>query len=180
MRKMRKSVAFVATLLAIASLTALSQSVPKQKEQRVFSAIDDGVGNAIAIPPEVSALLAKDKVVGEVLADENVTPTNLPASWFSAAQVHLGTKSSKDVIVMGEGLLRGANIIPFWVFVHDGEGFRLALTVRALDLEVKRTRSHGYLDLEANAATARTVKTVRFRFDGNEYKESSEKTEDIK
>ncbi|HXR40737.1 MAG TPA: hypothetical protein VN776_16655 [Terracidiphilus sp.] len=180
MRRVCPSIVFVVTLLVVAALPAPSQPTPKLKEQRVFSAIDDGVNNPIAIPPRVLTLLANDEVVGDLLADQNVTPTNLPASWFSAAQVHLGPKGSKDVIVMGEGLLRGANIIPFWAFVHDGEGFRLALTVRALDLEVKRTRSRGYLDLEANAATARTVTTFKFRFDGNEYKESSEKTEDIK
>ena len=79
MQKMRKSVAFAATLLAIASLTALSQSAPRQKGQTHFSAEDEGVNHPVAIPPEVLAILAKDETVHPVLEDQGITPVNLPA-----------------------------------------------------------------------------------------------------
>jgi len=180
MRIFRHSLAFAATLFVIALLPARSQSAPKQKEQKHFSAEDDSVNNPVVIPADALALLAKDDRVRNVLEDQKIAPADLPSSWFSAAEVKLGSKGEKDLIVMAEGPLRGANINPFWIFIHDGNGFKLALSVSLHDLAVKRTHSHGYRDLESSGMAASTFSIARFRFDGNEYKESSEKTTEIK
>jgi len=69
---------------------------------------------------------------------------------------------------------------PFWVFIRDRDGFELVLTVFVHDLWVGKTRSHGYRDLKTFGMTASTITTVKFRFDGNQYKEYAVKTEDIK
>ncbi len=181
MRKVQLTIAFAATLLLVNSaLPALSQSVPKLKEQTHFSAEDEDVNHPVAIPAEVLAILARDKQVQNVLDDQKIAPANLPSSWFSAAQVQLGSKGEQDLIVGSKGPIMGANISPFWVFIHDSHGCKLALSVSVHDLFVKRTRSHGYRDLELDAMTASRITTANFRFDGNEYKESSEKTTDIK
>jgi hypothetical protein len=176
----RLFITFAATLLVITGQWAQCQSAPKQKEQRVFSAEDENVNHPVAIPAEVMALLAKNEDVRNVLEYEKVEPSNLPASWFSAAEVRLGNKSERDLIIASKGPLRGANIDPFWVFIHDSKGFKLALSISLHDLVVKRTRSHGYRDLELSGMTASIVTVGKFRFDGNAYRESSEKTTDIK
>jgi hypothetical protein len=180
MRMMRMSVAFAAALLVVATLPAISQSSPKQREQTHFSAEDENVNHPVEIPAEVLALLAKDERVQNVLKDENIAPASLPASWFSAAQVHLGSKNEQDLVVASKGPIVGGNISPFWVFIHDGSGYKLALSISVHDLVVKRTRSRGYRNLEIDGMTASTITSANFRFDGNEYKESSERTTDIK
>ena len=180
MQNARLSIFIAATFLTIAGLSALSQSAPKQKEQTHFSAEDEKVNHPVAIPAEALAILAKDELVQNVLEDQKIAPADLPASWFSAAQVQLGGKGEQDLIVASEGPLLGATIDPFWVFIHNSHGFKMALSISVHDLIVKRTRSHGYRDLESDGMTSSTITTAKFRFDGNEYKESNEKTTDIK
>jgi hypothetical protein len=92
----------------------------------------------------------------------------------------LGGAGPQDLIVVAEGPLAGGNVDTFWVFVHESRGFRLALMISAHDLLVKSTRSHGYRDLEALAATAVTLSTVRFKFNRGTYEEYASKSEDIK
>jgi hypothetical protein len=180
MQKIYPFIAFAGTLLAIASLPAVGQSAPEQMEQTHFSAEDERVDHPVAIPAEMLAILAKDETVNRVLEDQNISPANLPASWFSAAQVQLGGIGEKDFIVAAKGPLVGANVSPFWVFIHDSHGYKLALSTSVHDLIMKKTRSHGYRDLELDAMTASTVTTAQFRFNGNEYKEFAEKTAEIK
>jgi len=180
MLKAYMSVLFAATLFVITTQPAPGQSELRQKEETHFSAEDENVNHPVAIPAEVMALLAKDQRVRDVLDDQNIAPANLPTSWFSAAQVRLGSKGENDFIVASKGPLLGANIDPFWVFIRDGHNYKLALSISTHDLIVKRTRAHRYRDLELDAMTASTITTAQFRFDGNAYKEFTEKTTDIK
>jgi len=176
----RISIVILLTFLANSGFAACGQSPGRQREQTHFSAEDENVNHPFPIPTEVLALLAKDDLVRNVLEDEKIAAANLPTSWFSAAQVRLGGKGELDLIVASKGPLLEANIDPFYVFIHDSHGYKLALSISVQDLIVKRTRSHGYRDLESDGITASTITTGLFRFNGNEYKESSEKTTDIK
>lgn len=174
------SIASAAVLFGVIGPNAMGQHGPKQKEQTHFSAEDQSVEQPVTIPAEVLALLAQDQEVGAALAGQNITAPTPPQSWFSAARVHLGAKGETDLIIAAEGPLVGANISPFWVFVHASNGYKMALFLSAHDLIVKRTRSHEYCDLESDGMTSSAITTVQFRFDGNVYKEYSEKTDDIK
>jgi hypothetical protein len=84
------------------------------------------------------------------------------------------------IVAAAVGPMVGANISPFWVVIHNAHGYKLALSLSAHDLEVGRVRANGYKGLTIYSMTASTTTTVHFRFDGSEYKESSEKTEEIK
>jgi hypothetical protein len=174
------TIALVASILSFAEQSVLSQSAPEQKEQTHFSAEDESVSHPVAIPADVLALLAKDEMVRNVLEAEKISPANLPASWFSAAQIQLGGRGEKDLIVASKGPIVGGNISPFWVFIPDRRGYKLALSISVHDMIVKRKRSHGYRSLELDAMTSSTITTAQFRFNGNEYRESTEKTTDIK
>ncbi len=166
--------------LALTASSATGQGVRQQREQTHFSAEDAGVQHPVKIPAEVMAILRNDERVRITLESENLKPEALPESWFSVAEVHLGPPPEVDYVVAAEGPLIGANVSPFWVFVPRADGCRLALFVSPHDLEVGRTRTNGYRELTTYGATASTVTTMHFHFDGNGYKESSEKTEEIK
>jgi hypothetical protein len=166
--------------LAMISVGAAGQSGTRQKEQTHFTAEDAGVQHPVKIPAGVMAILRNDERVRNILKSENLRPEALPESWFSAAEVYLGAPHEADYIVAAEGPMVGANISPFWVVIHTAAGYKLALSLSAHDLEVGRTRAGSYRDLTIYSMTAMTITTVHFRFDGNEYKESSEKTENIK
>jgi len=151
-----------------------------QQEQTHFSAEDEAVKHPVTVPDEVLGILRRDRLVQNVLKGESIAPEKLLTTWFSASEITLGGPGEKDLIVEAEELLRGANIDTFWVFIDTDHGYELALTIPVHDLIVKSARTNGYRDLEALAATAVTVTTASFRFDGHEYKLFSSKTEDIK
>ena len=179
MRTLRLSVIGMAIVLT--ATVAMGQSGTQRREQTHFSAEDAGVQHAVKIPAEVMVILRNDERVRNALEWENLKPEALPGSWFSVAVVHLGPPHELDYIVAAaEGPMVGTNISPFWVVVHNARGYKLVLALSAHDLEVGSVRANGYRDLKTYGMTASTITTVHFRFDGSEYKESSEKTENIK
>ena len=170
----------VLTMLAVVGASAKVQSARPAQEQTHFNAGDPGVEHPAPIPGEVLAILGRDDHVKHALNYQGITPENLPASWFSASEIALGSSREKDLIVAAEGPLIGANVDTFWVFIHRGRDYSLVLTIPALGLTVKNSRTNGYRDLEAGAATAVTITTASFRFDGQQYKLFSAKTEKIR
>jgi hypothetical protein len=152
-------------------------------EQTHFSAEDEGVRHPVPIPGDVMAILRADESVrnaGAYLESEGMTSGEVTAKLLSASQINLGSSGQKDLIVVAEGPLRGANITTFWIFLHGDEGYRLAFKFFAHDLIVMESRFNGYRDLEMLEATAATVTDILFRFDGREYKLFSSKAEAIK
>jgi hypothetical protein len=160
--------------------TEFSAEDPGVQEQTEFSAEDPGVKHPVPLPSEVLAILQRDDLVKNELKFDEKAPPQLPAGRFSASEITLGSSGEKDLIIAAEGPLVGANVNTFWVFVQSEHHYTLALTIPAHDLIVEGARTNGYRNLEAMAATAESVTTVSFRFDGHQYKEYSAKMEDIK
>jgi hypothetical protein len=170
-------VMLLATAVCMAhEFDAPAQSIQKHHEQTNFSAEDESVKDPVAIPSQVMTLLSKDELVRDGMENENITPNKPPSSWFSVSQI----TGSKDLIVVAEDPLVGANIVTFWVFIQSNGQYKLALMTRAHNLSVEKSRSHGYRNITASAENCCQLTTAHFHFDGTEYKESSEKTEDIK
>jgi hypothetical protein len=180
MRWRRASLATLAIALGVSGFRSLCQGVPALREQRHFSAEDEGVKNPSTIPDEVMAILRNDRLVQNVAKDQEIPLDKVPATWFSASRIKLGGAGPTDLIVAAEGPLAGGNVDVFWVFIQQNGSFKQALMLPAHDLIVKNTVSHGYRDIEALAATAVTVSTGRFRFNGKVYKRYTSKTDDIK
>ncbi len=168
------------TVLILGSVSVEGQTAQPNQEQTHFSAEDEGAKHPVPLPSEVLAILRRDAFVKDELEGDDIAPERLPTAWFSASEITLGGRGEKDLIVVAEGLLRGANVDTFWVFVHRDQGYALVLTVPAFDIIVKSSRTNGYRNIEASAATAVTVTTASFRFDGHRYVRASVKTEDIK
>lgn len=166
--------------IAMVATVAAGQAGTPPKEQTHFSAEDAGVLHPVKVPAEVLAILRNDERVRNELKWENLKPEALPESWFSVAEVHLGPPNEVDYIVAAAGPMVGTNVSPFWVVVHNARGYKLVFALSAHDLEVRSVRANGYRDLKTYGMTASTITRVHFRFDGNEYKRSSEKTENIK
>jgi hypothetical protein len=148
-------------------------------EQRSFSAEDENVRRPIPLAPEIARILAKDPGVREIIKNQDLSPAELPPSWFLASEVHLNGPKEKDVLVIGQGPIQGANITAFWVLRPGPDGFELILNTYAHDLIVKDTRSRGYRDIQVMRATAVQVSTTLYKFDGGSYKVSTESSSRI-
>jgi hypothetical protein len=92
--------------------------------------------------------------------------------------VHLAGAREEDILVMGEGTLRGANMITFWVFRPTVRGYELILNGPAHDLTVGKTRWKGFREIVLRSATANKVHEATLRFNGRRYVLSSEKWPD--
>lgn len=148
---------------------AMGQQAHPLHEQMTFSAEDVSVKQPARIPPDVWALLQKDSNVLDVLNSQNLQPSQLPASWFAASEVHLDGAQENDLVVVGKSLLQGANVTMFWAFTRGISGTKLVLSVPAHDLAIETNRTKGYRDIKVMMATAGRVSSAMFRFDGQMY-----------
>ena len=147
-------------------------------EQSVFSAEDEGVQRPAVLPPDVLAILRSDPSVRSAMKYHDPPLKNLPLSWFSASVLHLAGAREKDFLVMGEGPLRGANVITFWVFRPASRGYGLILRGPAHDLIVSKRTHEGFREIELKSATANKVHVATLRFDGRRYVLSNQKWAD--
>jgi len=120
----------IVLLLALMSngRVAAQAKLTSSSLQTQFSAEDTGVEKPVVIPEEVMVILRQDEGVRNALKYENVPADKPPASWFSASEVHLRGSAQDDLVVLGEGDLRGANVITFWIFRDTDHGHELVLT----------------------------------------------------
>jgi hypothetical protein len=138
-------------------------------EKRQFTAEDDHMQCPVPIPADVAAALLKDEHVLNALEAQEQPPDRLPESWFTAAEVHLAGRRQKDLVVMADGRLRGANVNMFWVFRSTDRGHRLVLSLPAHDLWITKRRWKGCRIIEAYKMSAVMLWTAGFRFDGEQY-----------
>ena len=143
---------------------ATGAGAPCPNEQIHFSAADDRVNCPIAIPDDVAAILRSDPDISRHL--QNGT---LPATWFSATEVHLAGKTERDIIVMAAGPLRTADATTFWVFRPTAQGHELILTATARDLILTHKRDGDYRIIETDSRSSTHRRTARYRFEGRHY-----------
>jgi hypothetical protein len=169
----------ILVFFAIASLSfAENKKHSSPPEQTVFSAEDETVKRPVPIPTDVKALLSRDKVVQAQLENENIRAEELPSSWFSASEIHLGTGKKPDVIIVANSPVAGANTTFFWIFRTTETGHDLVLTVQGHNLNVKSAHWKGYKEIELLSVTLGQANTALYRFNGTRYalyKPTSEK-----
>ena len=166
-------------LVCLYCLEAEAQRVSKSHEQLHFSAEDETVQHPANIPQDAWNILQKDSYVQNVLHDENLTAEQLPQSWFLASAVHLDGPQESDLVVIARSELMGANVTTFWLFIQTPKGMKLVLTAPAHDLFIKSSRSHGHRDINMVGMTAIRILSVIFRYDGDQYRESSSSDQPI-
>jgi hypothetical protein len=178
-----RSYAIVACTLVVACGSATAQKkhhAHPAQEQLAFSADDQAVKEPVAIPDTVKPILAKDDYVQRLLEDKRLTPDKLPAAWFSAALVRLTGQRQNDLVVVGEGPIRGADGTTFWIFCPTPHGYAQALKISAHTLVVKDLKTKGAREMEAQSPSAGDVFSVSYRFDGQQYRSYKEVSEPIK
>jgi hypothetical protein len=173
---------FALSILAVGHALAQGPRKGEATEQHVFSAEDATVEHSIPIPDAAFAILVRDERLAN-LFDERVPITSgiVSRAWFSAATVHLGGKGEKDIIIMGIGPVRGANVTSFWIFRPRGTGFELIVAgAVAHTLEIMQTRTNGYCDIDTFSATAVDLTTNHLRFRDGAYRLISSEVDHLK
>src|SRR5262249_53577152 len=139
----RQSHMLILVFLAILSAKTAEGTNHQNDEQTHFRAEDDGVKRPVTIPQDALIVLSRDKLVRDVLENQNIPAAKIPASWFSASTTHLGSVREIDLIVMSVGPVRGANVTLFWAFRPAATGHELIFAGGGHDLIVKGRRTNG-------------------------------------
>lgn len=170
--------AFIACALGVARGEQRTEK-PTAKEQLSFSAEDEAVDRPVGVPEGVLEILRKDERVLRYLKADGKSVRDLTAAPFLASEIHLNGRNETDLIVIGTGRLRGANVTPFWVFRRLANRYELVLNVPAHDLRVESGRWHGFRNISVGVATASVGTIELYRFDRNEYDLVHTKSESI-
>ncbi len=117
--------------------------------------------------------LASDPAVADVMREEKFSIDTIPKDWFTASEVHLGSKNQTDLVVMGRSISLGPYSAGFWVLRRTAQGYRLVLATRAHDLALLDEKTHGLRDIETGLSTLSGGHSEKFKFDGQFYQNTS-------
>jgi hypothetical protein len=144
------------TFASTPALALLLAAVPMQQRSmpESFSSKTEALKHPVQLPKEVLTLLATD-------TEDFPHGSKLP----------LFSVKGSDYLIIGVGSLRGAHIVPFWIFHQGSSGTSLLFKTRSDDLTVLTRSYNGYPELESTwiyQAGGRIV-TERYRFNGKTY-----------
>lgn len=139
------------------------------------------------LPQAALQALSSDSAVSSCLGGQGSPHEMPPASWFVASEIHLARADEFDLIVL-PAPLSGAEMKPapnacfvgpyttkWWILRKVAEDYEVILSVDAHDIEVTKTKSRGYRDIEAGITSMQGTTTTRYRFDGKHYQRFREK-----
>jgi hypothetical protein len=106
------------------------------------------------------------------MRDEQLSVDTIPKGWFTASEVHLGSKNQTDLVVMGRGISLGPYSAGFWVLGQTAKGYDLVLATQAHHLALLDTRTNGLRDIETGLSTLNGSYADRFKFDGQRYQKT--------
>jgi hypothetical protein len=174
-------VLFLLVVLLFSALVEAQTSGRKpDKEQTLFGAEDESRERPVKLSDGVLELLRKDEQVLRYLAATQKSANELTTESFLASEVHLDGPTEADLIVMGDGRLRGANVATFWIFRKLPEGYRLVLKITTFGLTVERSRWKGLRNISIASPKAGYSVEDFFRFNGEKYEHFRTKSELIK
>jgi hypothetical protein len=115
-----------------------------------FSSEDETVANFVQLPQTVLALLLNDKEdfpngpPSNLSCEDHEQPGPEPRPELLCGKLTLSSQTGTDYLVIGVGDLRGAHIVPFWLFHQDTNGASLLLKTRSDQIEIMSKRFNGY------------------------------------
>ena len=172
MQPSRFALIIVATSMTTSVVAMQQQTTNKNAahEQSDFGADLEEPDRPAAVP---------DEVVQKIREVRKAAPEELPTEWLVASEIHLDGPNEIDLIVVGTGGLRGAHIVPFWVFRKKQAGYEMVLATGGDGLSVLKTRWKGFREINALGIglAGQEITTTTFRFDGQRYQKFKTKTE---
>jgi hypothetical protein len=154
-------------------------------ESLSFSSEDEKVANFVQLPQEILSLLVNDKEdfpdseAPSLHCEGHEEPTPEPQPQILCRTVPLSSQTGADFLVIGVGGLRGAHIVPFWLFHQDGNRAPLLLKTRSDQIEITPKRFNGHAEVRSTwiQGAGATIVTDTFRFNGKIYVRTRRETQ---
>jgi hypothetical protein len=162
-------------LTLFAAVTLCSGQPPRQSLS--FSSEDESVSEFVRLPDSVLALLLNDKEdfpdgpPSNVHCEDHEQATQEPRPEILCRKLSLSSKAGESYLVIGVGDLRGAHIVPFWLFHKDVRGASLLLKTRSDQIDITPKQFNGFSEVRSTwiQGAGATIFTDSFRFDGTKY-----------
>ena len=90
-------------------------------------------------------------------------------SLFVASRIALSDRPA-FILKSGHYCLTGGDNDWFWLYADTSRGYRLVLTGGTISLDVRRTRTHGFRDIETSTCTGAYCFGKTYKFNGSVYK----------
>lgn len=167
----------------------------QKQEQTAFDAEPDLDVMHISKPAEIpegalQVLRDLSRRPADCLKDSSVTPEQVPASWFIASAVHLNGPNEVDLVVLlnepaiADPKIPGGCMLPangnyFWVLGPGSANGKYSLLLESYGhrLEVLKSRTNGYRDIQIGAVNLRGSTTALYKFTVQQYQLAAKKTE---
>jgi hypothetical protein len=164
-----------ALMILVAAMPTSLGAVQKQSAGKRFAPEQSHFGSE----EEIDRPTAVPEEIVQTIRQIRKEPYEIQPEWLQASEIHLDGPNEIDLIVVGTGGLRGAHIVPFWVFRKKQTGYELVLATGGDALSVLKTRWKGFRDINGYGIglAGAEITTVTYRFDGQRYQEFKTKTE---
>lgn len=142
-----------------------------------FSSEDERVSDFVQLPQNVLVLLLNDKddfpdgPPSNLHCEDHEQAGDEPRPEILCRRLPLSSRSGESYLVIGVGGLRGAHIVPFWLFHQDDLGASLLFKTRSDRIEITPERFNGYPEVRSTwvEGAGATIVTDSFRFNGKTY-----------
>ncbi len=161
------------TLILLVGL-CFGQETPRSLS---FSSDDERVADFVQLPQSALVLLLNDKEdfpngpPSNVRCEDHEQAGDEPRAEILCRKLPLSSQDGTNYLVIGVGGLRGAHIVPFWLFHQDDGGASLLLKTRSDQLDIMPNRFNGYAQVRSTwiLRAGATIVTDSFRFNGKNY-----------
>jgi hypothetical protein len=149
----------------------------QQRQTLSFSSEDERVSEFVQLPNSVLALLLNDKEdfpdgpPSNVHCEDHELAGDERRPEILCRKLSLSSKAGESYLVIGVGGLRGAHIVPFWLFHLDVGGASLLLKTRSDQIDLTPKQFNGFAEVRSTwiQGAGATIVTDSFRFDGRKY-----------
>jgi hypothetical protein len=160
-----------------------AKGVVAVKEQTLFGSEED-VKHKINIPKDVLEQLGEYDNRRLEQCQQGDWRESKITNHFAATKISLNDDKLSDMVVQAQTLcFMGAHNTTFWIFTDVGQrlspGYELVFDKRADFLEVLKTTTNGYRDIETGSHTAVEMYTAKWKFDGQKYQPRECKVENF-
>src|SRR5216684_8749474 len=169
------STTFAITLLFCSFAFAQEKRVRQPVVQTSFG-VEERVKRPVRLPRDVLQQLVNENAeqLKNCLQTDGVAEADLP-KYFVASAIDINNDGQPDLVVQaGKYCLQGAHNTAFWVFTKAGQeiapGYELVFSRHTDWLEVLKTSTNGYRDIQAAGHTALEIFSTVWKFDGTKYK----------
>lgn len=127
--------------------------------------------NADSLPKAVIDSVMNSAESKQVLADSDQRGADVsPEKILRGARIRLSTEGTTEFLVVGSAPLSAADASWFWIVRKNGARASVLLWAAGNCIEAKSSKTLGYRDIEVLWASAGSVRTNTYHYDGKAYR----------